>query len=119
MPKVHRLVLAGVIAALCGQPAGAEDLLQVYRQAFESDPVLKAAAASREAAQETKPQARALLLPKAGVTAEQGRTFGISGKPDNSSFGSHNYAIGLTQPLYNRGSQVQQRLAGTSPRKRG
>ncbi|MCC9000734.1 MAG: TolC family outer membrane protein [Candidatus Contendobacter sp.] len=111
MPKVHRLVLAGMMAALCGQPAGAENLLQVYRQAFESDPVLKAAAASREAAQETKSQARALLLPNAGVTVEQGRTFGISGARDNSSFNSHNYAIGLTQPLYNRGSQVQQRLA--------
>ncbi|HRD49623.1 MAG: TolC family outer membrane protein [Candidatus Competibacter sp.] len=113
MPKVHRLVLAGIIAALCGQPAGAENLLQVYRQAFESDPVLKAAAASREAAQETKPQARALLLPNAGVTAQQGRTFGIAGARDNSAFNSHNYAIGLTQPLYNRGSQVQQRLADT------
>ncbi|CDH46548.1 MAG: TolC family outer membrane protein [Candidatus Competibacteraceae bacterium] len=113
MPKVHRLVLVGMVAALCGQPAGAEDLLQVYRQAFEGDPVLKAAAASREAAQETKPQARALLLPNAGVTVEQGRTFGISGAQDNSSFNSHNYAIGLTQPIYNRNSQVRQRLADT------
>jgi outer membrane protein len=112
MPKVHRLVLAGMIVALCGQPAGAEDLLQVYRQAMESDPVLKAAAASREASQEAKPQARALLLPNVGVTAEQGRTFGIAGSPTGqSSFNSHNYAIGLVQPVYNRGNQVQQRVA--------
>ncbi len=112
MPKVHRLVLAGIIAALGGHPAGAEDLLQVYRQAMDSDPVLKAAAASREAAQETKPQARALLLPNVGVTAEQGRTFGIAGSPTGqSSFNSHNYAIGLVQPVYNRRSQVQQQLA--------
>ena len=112
MPKVHRLVLAGMIVALCGPPAGAEDLLQVYRQAMESDPVLKAAAASREASQEAKPQARALLLPNVGVTAEQGRTFGIAGSPTGqSSFNSHNYAIGLVQPVYNRGNQVQQRVA--------
>lgn len=111
MPKAHHLVLAGMIAALCSLSVQAEDLLQVYRQAFDSDPVLKAAAASREAVQENKPQARALLLPSAGVTVEQGRTFGIAGARDNSTFNSHNYAIGLTQPLYNRGSQVQQRLA--------
>lgn len=112
MPKA-RLVLAGIIAVLCGSPAGAEDLLQVYRQALDSDPTLKAAAASREAAQETKPQARALLLPSVGVAADQGYSFGISGSPTGqSSFGSHNYAISLTQPIYNRGSQVRQRLAG-------
>ncbi|MDS4031923.1 MAG: TolC family outer membrane protein [Candidatus Contendobacter sp.] len=112
MPKA-RLVLAGIIAVLCGSPAGAEDLLQVYRQALDSDPALKAAAASREAAQETKPQARALLLPSVGVAADQGYSFGISGSPTGqSSFGSHNYAISLTQPIYNRGSQVRQRLAG-------
>ncbi len=112
MSKVHRLVLAGMVAALCGRPAWAEDLLQVYHQALDSDPVLKSAAASREAAQETKPQARALLLPNVGVTAEQGRTFGIAGSPTGqSSFNSHNYAIGLVQPVYNRRSQVQQRVA--------
>ncbi len=114
MPKVHRLVLAGMVAALCVRPAWAEDLLQVYRQALDSDPVLRAAAATREAAQEAKPQARALLLPSAGATLDQGRTFGIAGAPDNSSFNSHTYAIGLQQPIYNRGSQVQQRLADST-----
>ena len=105
-------MLAGMVAALCGQPAVAEDLMQVYRQAMDSDPVLKAAVASREAAQEAKPQARALLLPSVGVSAEQGRTFGIAGSPTGqSSFNSHNYAIGLDQSLYNRGNLVQQRLA--------
>jgi outer membrane protein len=78
MPKAHHLVWAGIIATLCGPPAGAADLLQVYRQALDSDPVLKAAASSREATQETRPQARALLLPSVGVTAEQGSTFGIA-----------------------------------------
>ncbi len=111
MPKAHRLLLAGIIAALCGPPAGAEDLLQVYRQALESDPVLKAATATREAAQEAKPQARALLLPSAQATLEQERNFGVVGVPNISAFNSHTYAISLRQPIYNRGSQVQQRLA--------
>ena len=112
MSKMHRLVLAGMVAALCGRPVGAEDLLQIYRQSLDSDPALKAAAASRESAQEAKPQARALLLPNVAVTAEQGRSFGVAGSPTGkSSFNSHNYAIGLKQPIYNRASQVQQRLA--------
>jgi outer membrane protein len=47
-----------------------------------------------------------------GVTASQGSTFGVKGSATGqSSFDTHNYAIGLTQPLYNRRNQVQQRLA--------
>jgi outer membrane protein len=112
MPKAHRLLLAGMVAALFGQPVGAEDLLQVYHQSMESDPALKAAAASRQATQEAKPQARALLLPSVGVTASRGSTFGVVGVPTGSDGGNtHSYAIGLTQPVYNRASQVQQRLA--------
>lgn len=111
MFKARHLLWVGWFAVLGSQPAGAEDLIQVYQQAVESDPVLKAAVASREASQETKPQARALLLPSAGVTAEQGRTFGISGGAGQSSFNDHNYTISLVQPVYNRGNQVRQRLA--------
>lgn len=112
MPKAHRLLLAGMVAALFGQPVGAEDLLQVYHQSMESDPALKAAAASRQATQEAKPQARALLLPSVGVTASRGSTFGVVGVSTGSDGGdTHSYAIGLTQPVYNRASQVQQRLA--------
>jgi outer membrane protein len=101
-----------MVAVLFGQPVGAEDLLQVYRQSMESDPALKAAAASQQASQEAKPQARALLLPSVGVTASRGSTFGVVGVPTGSDGGNtHSYAIGLTQPVYNRASQVQQRLA--------
>ncbi len=112
MPKLpHLMILAWMIAAPSDQ-AMAEDLLQVYRQALDSDPVIRAAAASREAAQEAKPQARALLLPSMGARLEQGRIFGIAGSPrGNSSFDTHVYSIGLTQPIYNRDSQVRQRLA--------
>lgn len=111
MPKLYRLALAGIIATLGASPALAEDLLQVYQHALDSDPTLKAAVATRDAALEVKPQARSLLLPNVGVTLEQGRSFDLAGIPRTSAYNSHTYAIGLQQPIYNRGSQVQQRLA--------
>lgn len=114
MSKFHRLVLVGIIAAACGQPASADDLLQVYRQAQDNDPVLKAAIASRDASQEAKPQARALLLPSVGATVEQGHSFGLLAQGWVPSFDNHTYSISLVQPLYNRGSQVKQRLAETT-----
>lgn len=112
MPKLPCLVLAGFAAVCCSQMVWAEDLLQVYRQAQDSDPVLRAAAASRDAAREAKPQARALLLPNVGVTLERGHNFGIQGvAPAPSSVDNHAYAISLSQSLYNRGHQIRQRLA--------
>ena len=96
---------------LFGQPVGAEDLLQVYRQSMESDPALKAAAASQQTSQEAKPQARALLLPSVGVTASRGIPLGWWACRPAVIGNTHSYAIGLTQPVYNRASQVQQRLA--------
>jgi outer membrane protein len=116
MRKMHYLVLAGMVTALCGPPAAAEDLLQVYRQALDSDPVLKSAVASQQASQENIPQARALFLPNLGASAKQGRSSGSIDASANSpskdfSFNTSSYAVTLSQPIYNRGSLVQQRLA--------
>lgn len=112
MPKTRHLLVAGMVAILLGQPVGAEDLLQVYRQSQESDPTLKAAAASQQASQEAKPQAKALLLPNVGITASRGSIFGVVGVPvDSYSNDTHSYTVGLTQSIYNRASEVQQRLA--------
>jgi len=55
------------LAAVSG-PAGAEDLLQVYREAQRSDPALAAARANWTATQERVPQARSGLLPNVGAT---------------------------------------------------
>ncbi|MDQ5910562.1 MAG: outer membrane protein [Pseudomonadota bacterium] len=115
MRKMHHLVLAGIVVALGGSPAAAEDLLQVYRQAQDSDPVLKAAAATQQASQEALPQARALLLPSLDGSVQGGKDFGTNdasaGSSRDYSFDTYNYSVSLNQPIYNRGNQVQQRLA--------
>lgn len=112
MPTLRRLVWVGMAAIACGQATWAEDLAQIYREAQNNDPVLKAALASREASQEARPQARALLLPTIGAKAENSYTFGVEGiAPGPSSFDGHSYGVNLVQPVYNRGHQVRQRLA--------
>ncbi len=108
----HLLRWVGLLVALGGQPAGAENLIQVYQEAMDSDPVLKSAAANRQASQEAKPQARALLLPNVNASLTRGNISGITGPQlRHSSYNIRNYTIQLTQPIYNRGNQVQQRLA--------
>jgi outer membrane protein len=50
--------------------AAAEDLVEVYDRAVQSDPVLQEAEQNLYSTREIKPQARALLLPNFGVTGD-------------------------------------------------
>ena len=88
-----------------------EGVLDIYRLATENDPGLKAADASRLAARETLPQARALLLPAVNLGADATRTWlNVHDGPD-SSFNSTGYTLSLSQPLYHRDYFVQLRQA--------
>jgi len=93
------------LAAVSG-PAGAEDLLQVYREAQRSDPALAAARANWTATQERVPQARSGLLPNVGATgtanASDGRTE-VRSDPrtvTGNSSGNAGFTISAAQPLY-------------------
>ncbi|PIE82949.1 MAG: type I secretion protein TolC [Candidatus Contendobacter odensis] len=118
MPKARYPVLIGMVASLFSHVACTENLLQVYSQSLDSDPVLKAAAARRQSSQEAKPQARALLLPRIQASVDQGYTFGVNGSPmRDDPYGTHAYVISLNQPIYNRANHVQQRLADATVKK--
>ena len=88
-------------------PAGAEDLLQVYRDAQRYDAVYTGARYALEATRERIPQARALLLPtlNASANATQQRVEVDSESPDPAgsftrSPGNYGYTLTLTQPVY-------------------
>ncbi len=60
------ILIAALLAIGISTPwssASAEDLVQIYRDAVASDPVLGSAKATWEATQELVPQARSALLP--------------------------------------------------------
>lgn len=69
MRTVFLLVSAAVGLGVAA-PASAEDLIQIYDMAVQSDPVLAEAGENLNSTREIKPQARALLLPNFGVTAD-------------------------------------------------
>jgi outer membrane protein len=91
--------LAMLLAVAGGAPvtAGAEDLLDIYREAVANDPVLATAEARRLVVAEGVPQARAALLPQlsAGLSLQQfhpgyaGVTNENSANPDIASGGGH------------------------------
>jgi outer membrane protein len=98
------LLLAAIAAA--GAPAGAADLLEVYRAAQTSDAVYAAARATWAAGQEKLPQGRSGLLPSATLSAGtqlNDRDFRARDPaiPNASSrFNSNVLSLSITQPLY-------------------
>jgi outer membrane protein len=81
MRKKSFLLACGVAAALLGPVVRSENLLDVYQAAVQSDPLIREAEARRLAALESKPQARALLLPQISVNGQA-----YTGETDSESY---------------------------------
>ncbi|HEX4883088.1 MAG TPA: TolC family outer membrane protein [Casimicrobiaceae bacterium] len=111
--KLRLLAVAVPLAlAAFAAPVGAEDLLQIYREAQQHDPSLAAARANWSATQERVPQARAGLLPNVGAsgsaTANDGRTslHGDSRSIVANNYGNAGFTISASQPLYRQANVV-------------
>lgn len=99
------LTLFAATAMLLGSAAShAEDLLDIYRFALESDPQLRAAEAANRAVQQTRAQSRSPLLPQvnlsANITENSGDVYEGTGQ---------GYTLSLNQSLYHHDYYVQLR----------
>jgi outer membrane protein len=100
-------------------PAGAEDLMQVYREAQRNDAVFAAARAALEAGRERQPQGLALLLPTLNLTASATRNrFELDSRdplilPSSTRYPeSASYTLTLTQPLFRQQNWLQYQQGG-------
>jgi len=109
---------AWILLPLLLQPlaAQAEDLLEIYQQAQQSDPQYRAAEAAWRAAQEARPQSRALLLPSLSMSGNLTANRVDQNKPSsaNDSYSSHGFGLSLSQPVYHGDYYVQLRQADAS-----
>jgi outer membrane protein len=107
-----------LLLSLLPLPAGAEDLMQVYREAQRNDAVYAAARHALDAGRERLPQGRALLLPRLDLSASATRTRtetefrdtplpSVTRTPDSSG-----YTLTLTQPLFRYQSWLQYEQGG-------
>ena len=71
--KLIRNLVVLAASTVC-LPAQAADLLEIYQQALQSDPLIREAEANRLASGELKPQARASLLPQVTATGSETRS---------------------------------------------
>ena len=105
-----------VLGLLLTTQVQAQDLLGIFRQAREADPVYRAAAAERLATLEARPQARALLLPNLSISASytdirEDLSVTAFGTPGVQTYDSTRYSLNLNQAIYHHDYFAQLRQA--------
>ncbi len=116
MQRVAATLFASAALLLGATSSHAEDLLEIYRLAQESDPQLRAAEAGNQAAQQVRAQSRAALLPQLNFGADythhesdiQASTIGSTGTTD---YDSNSYTLNLRQSIYHHDYYVQLKQA--------
>jgi len=111
--KIKHLLSAVIGASLLSTSSliNATGLLEVYKVALESDPILKQAVSNQKSVAEGKNQAFSAFLPniRASATASGNRSTGLS--TGRSDYNSHNYGLNLTQSIYDKKNYVNTRIA--------
>ena len=103
---MQQLLLLALFA-LAASTSHAADLLQVFNDALDSDPDYAAAIATRNAALEAEPQARANFLPQLSVSASTDKVFrdssnSVGFNSGSEYFSSWQYALSATQSVFRK-----------------
>ncbi len=109
MPRRFSTLIAVLLCAMASA-SQAEDLLQIYDMAVQSDPTIREAEQTLFATREVKPQARALLLPNLGVSGTvdyqnldaNGTNATGSSFSRNDTFSTQGVQAVVSQSVYNR-----------------
>ncbi|TDK22967.1 hypothetical protein E2F46_12510 [Luteimonas aestuarii] len=105
---IRRLLPLALASALCSAPVFAEDLMQTYELARQSDPVLSVAESQRLIDREGAVQARASLLPQVSGTVDFGRGYNAGSSVRESS---RTYGARASQTVFNWSAINQYRSA--------
>lgn len=94
----------------------ATDLMDIYQQALDNDPLFKQAYSTYMSSSESIPQARSALYPQVGIKGQVARTYEnvvTSGGSLVSTYNSNQWQVNSSQALFNyqAWSQVQQAKA--------
>ena len=98
---------------LASGSARALNLIETYELAKQNDPTLRQAWDDLQAVRETRPQAKALLLPNVGINGQINEnrqditSSPIPGGERTQTFSNEILSISLLQPIYNRSYWIQ------------
>ena len=122
--KLSKLLTLALVCAFCAPTYAQESLIDIYQRALANDPAIREAEATYHALAETKPQARALLMPSLNLSASRSNQYsdnasgsfdpilgGTVGSRSISDSDSHGYSIALNQTLFDWSLYAQLRQA--------
>jgi len=109
--KQQFLCICIIFIANLSVSSQAAGILEVYRVALESDPVLKQSIAQQKSVKEGTEQTFSLFLPNisASASASERRSTGLSSGSDDYS--SNNAGISLRQSIYDNANYVSHRIS--------
>ncbi|MGD7035540.1 TolC family outer membrane protein [Methylotuvimicrobium buryatense] len=109
--------VVGLFALLIQSQSFAQDLVEVYTQALENDPILKQALARQYANAESKDQGIARLLPSLSATGASSREwlhnkkagagFDFRGPQTNQEFWNNTFSLNFVQPVFHWDHWIQ------------
>jgi len=104
-------ILIALIISFVIQPVSAEniDLIKLYYLAESADTTLQAAKANQRAIAQKLPQARAVLLPNASLSANSSKN---TANTSPSTYSSQSYTLTLTQPIFHMDQWLELQKAG-------
>ena len=103
LPRQLKTIVLFIVSVLISNYCLATDLLQIFAEAQNEDPQVRAAHAQLQAELEAIPQSRALLLPDLTLSANTAtidREFAGGSSNTQERFNSNGYSARLTQPLF-------------------
>ncbi len=103
MKKKLMIAMGALLLPLASQ---AEDLLGLYQKAAESDPVIRAAQATRDATRLAEPLARASLLPNVSLSGRLDYNRQDPAGAPSDSYRSDSLTLNLVQPLFRKDRSV-------------
>ena len=106
MKRFHTFLFASALL-LFGSTSQADDLLEIFQQASQHDPVYQAAAANLRARLEVKPQAHSGLLPNVAAGANYNRNRFDPKDAEASYSTNQNWGLELRQSLFRRDRLLQ------------
>jgi len=114
--KPTRLLQTVITATLLSTSylTNASGLLEVYKVALESDPVLKQSLSNQRSVAEGKKQAYAAFLPQISASASTTglRSTGLS--TGRSDYNNHGFGLNARQSVYDKSNYVNNRIANTN-----
>lgn len=89
----------------------AEDLLQVYAMAYQTDPILKQVIAQRQSVGEGAVQAFSKFLPLVGLSADSQYIDTDPAGSSSNSYNKHGYSVNLNQSIFDNQNYVNYRIS--------